>query len=239
MTKNQIEFWSLQERRLANERNWKETSRSNRAKEVETNRHNLETERFNSRNLLETSRANKVREAETERSNRAREQETWRHNYSTEKENIRHNVVSESELNRHNLTSESLSKQQLDELGRHNLAVEGETARSNRASEALGYASNRVNAARVAEESLHNRNTEGLTQSQQELVRYQTDTNAALKQQEINQAETKIDISAAQHSETVRHNLRTEELEGAKTVTGVGGTLISTLGRVMSSMWRK
>lgn len=117
MTKNQIDYWTLQENK----------------------RHNVSTEE-------ETKRSNQAKEAENFRSNTARETETNRHNVATEQvdigrlnETVRHNKISESQTDvslaesaRHNKALESLQgrdlnirAQQVAETGRHNVVSEG------------------------------------------------------------------------------------------------------------------
>lgn len=126
MTRNQIDYWNLQE-----------NSRHNVVTEKETGRHNLATEQ-------ETARSNMAREVETGRHNRATEsidlgklQEQSRHNRVSEgQEDTRLSIESGKlvETGRHNLETEAqgrvnlgLSSDTLAELRRHNKATESLT----------------------------------------------------------------------------------------------------------------
>lgn len=147
MTRNQLAYWELVEKKRSNAAVEKETNRSNIAREVETNRHNLATEQ-------ETYRSNTVREKETERSNRANEllrdkqfleqqrmnnlnynldlfraQEQARSNLANEKLQMARNVISSAQMlsdsarvteaNRHNVETERFNLLQLSQKTRY------------------------------------------------------------------------------------------------------------------------
>lgn len=92
MTQNQIAYW-----------NYKETQRSNQAREREAGRSNRATE-------METRRSNLAREKEANRSNLARESETVRSNVARERETRRSNLAAEVELGRHNAATEEYQR---------------------------------------------------------------------------------------------------------------------------------
>lgn len=158
MTRNQIEYWNLQESKRANQAKESETGRHNLATESETGRHNQVQEGIDLGHLNESVRHNRVTESETKRHNVAGEQETSRHNRVTETETNRHNVVSEgidlgklSETTRHNRATEGISYGELRETTRHNLA-----------NEAIGSGNLSLGYANLNEQAKHNRNTESI-----------------------------------------------------------------------------
>lgn len=143
MTRNQIEYWSLQETKAHNQRTWSETVRSNKAREREIYRHNRETEDLGNRNLLEITRHNRATEllgqdqlSEQRRSNLARELETRRSNMANEALAKQRNYLTDyqnREVSRSNRANEAI-RQQTNYLGRTELA---ETRRSNEARERI------------------------------------------------------------------------------------------------------
>lgn len=165
MTKNQIDYWNLQE-----------TKRHNSVTEGETGRHNLAAEG-------ETSRHNVVTERETERSNRAREGI----DLGKLNESVRHNKVTESETNRHNVATEGIDLGKLNETQRHNQASErisggqlSETVRHNIATENLGLGNLNLGYSQLDELSSHNR-------AQESVSRY-----SAISQAELNEARSAL-----------------------------------------------
>lgn len=92
MTKNQLEFWSLQETKRNNERVWRENARHNQAAERETNRSNLAREDQQRRELVETNRSNLERESQNRRSLA----EQRRHSLAVEIESQRSNLATEA-----------------------------------------------------------------------------------------------------------------------------------------------
>lgn len=92
MTKNQIDYWNLQEVKRNNARNWKENQLHNRNVEAETHRANTAREYQERMNLVETNRANLEREAQNRRSL----DEQRRHSLATETENQRSNLATEA-----------------------------------------------------------------------------------------------------------------------------------------------
>lgn len=120
MTRNQIEYWNLQE-----------SKRHNVATEVEINRHNVATEGIDLGNLQETQRHNYA----TEGIELGKLGETRRHNVATEGisqfeantrnqqvvENVRHNQAVEGFTG----TDLSIRSDTLSETTRHNQATEG------------------------------------------------------------------------------------------------------------------
>lgn len=162
MTKNQIDYWNLQEIKRANLAKETENYRSNKAKEDETQRSNLAKEG-------ETNRANLASEGiafanlgEQTRSHMAQESLTQ----SQLNELIRHQMVNEAELVRANMAAEA-------ELARHNRSVEGETHRANVVSEAMTGA--KIAADKVLdtleynEERRHNRESERNAQARNQI----------------------------------------------------------------------
>lgn len=150
MTTNQIAYENLQE-----------AKRLNTLTTTETKRHNLATEQVGFGTLGETTRHNKMTESidmsklgETARHNRASESidfgklsESVRTNKANEalragelSESNRHNVQMESETNRHNVQTETQA--------RRNMYIEydkyAEAVRSNRSSEEIRRAANRI-----------------------------------------------------------------------------------------------
>lgn len=120
MTRNQIDFWKLQE-----------SKRSNLANESEARRHNVETEQHNVRVL-----------GETQRHNVAGESETSRHNLQTEA----YQANDLLERSRSNRAQEEIARER-NTISNMQLL---ETARSNRANETIGRSnasSNLINAA--------------------------------------------------------------------------------------------
>lgn len=148
MTRNQIEYWNVQESKRHNVTTEGETQRHNVATEYETGRHNRVSESIDLGNLNESIRHNKTTETETNRHNLATENETYRHNVRTEgqtdmslnldagrlAETSRANSIRQQELAeqaRHNMAQESLSGVDLNiragtlqETSRHNVATE-------------------------------------------------------------------------------------------------------------------
>lgn len=191
MTQNQINYWI-----------YKESQRSNKAKEKETNRSNV------------------ARETETNRSNLATERETQRHNLATEVETVRSNVSREVETNRHNVATEMLDKSRIEEQSRQNraqmtlgYAQHYENVRHNLATEqnaknttmlgfanlALGYENARIAADRNVETMRHNQSLETIN-----LMDLAEKRSENLRRNEL---------SYAQLNETSRHNLATEQAE--------------------------
>lgn len=263
MTRNQIEYWSLQERKQHNAATRAETERSNRAREAEATRSNTANE-------AETKRANLAREMETSRSNLAKEQETFRHNREQERvaigslnETIRHNTAYEEEAARHNAAVEY-------ETYRSNLAREAETYRSNvrreqqtdaynRAYVALQNEQNRIAGLRAQEEHRSNLAAEQINRDRnsvqaqanaiqqqanralaehnvvmENLQNKQIQTNYWTSQKTLNQNEARLDLDVARHSETVRHNKSTENISSAGTVSGLIGSALNAGSRVLS-----
>lgn len=141
MTRNQINYWDLEEKK-----------RSNRAQEIETNRANLAREG-------ETARNNRAVEAETNRSNLAREQETHRANVANE--DIKNRTLIET--GRHNLATEGLQQQQIG-LGYSQLGLGysqlAEQQRTNQANEQIAASRAATEMQKVAEQQRHNLQTE-------------------------------------------------------------------------------
>lgn len=160
MTKNQIDYWSLQENKRHNleqealgRGTLDESKRHNLQTEgqavnelTERHRHNLVGESVDIGNLQESQRHNRSVEQETNRHNVTVENETHRSNVANETETNRHNVATEHETNRHNVVTEGIDLSRLDEQTRHNKASESldlgkltETGRHNYEMEGLGY----------------------------------------------------------------------------------------------------
>lgn len=171
-------------------------------------------------------------------------------------EKQRSNRASEAETNRHNLAVESLqyyanqeqvraNKAREGENVRSNVARERENTRANKASEVVRSESNRISAAVQRETAQHNRAMEErdlLNLTQQSYFNTwqasQRETELEQKQQSINQREAELDLEAAKHSETVRHNLETEGNTRASTWANLIGSGISTVGRYLGIVTR-
>lgn len=226
MTKNQIEYWSLQERREHNTQTRAEAARANRAKEAETNRSNMATER-------ETNRSNVVRETETARANLAKEAETFRHNIASEQvqlgalnETIRSNYAREQEAARHNVAVEQ-------EQYRSNVAREQETSRANRASEQLSSQRNSLQAQANAITASYNQKLAEHNVVLENLQNKKIQADYQLGKGSERQREASLDMQAAAQSETARHNLAQERISSTQTVSGLIGSAINAAGRVI------
>lgn len=169
------------------------------------------------------------------RSNRANEAETYRHNmameglqYYANQETIRSHQASERETNR------------------SNVAREREATRANKANELLKSESNAISAAVQRETAQHNRAMEErdlLNLSQQSYFNTWSastrDKELEHKGKELRLKEDQVDIEAAKHSETVRHNLAMEDIQFASNVGSLIGSGINTLGRLLGGVVRK
>lgn len=113
MTRNQIEYWNLNETRRHNVTTENETVRHNQASESETNRHNVVSEGIDLGQLSETARHNRAGEAVA--------QQNVQLGLGTLSENIRHNRASEA------LTGTDLNIRSsiAAETARHNAVTEG------------------------------------------------------------------------------------------------------------------
>lgn len=209
MTRNQIEYWKLQE----------------------TQRSNLEYERQGREQLAETKRSNLARETETNRSNLARETETHRanlmHEYQVDlqrRQDAYFTLRNQIETNRSNLAQEKIAKQRNDEQHRTNVANENirliQALTNQRQAElqqqqiyvqrneqytrqAIANATNRLGYAQLAETSYANRQSENLRQQQiAESIR----SNMANEYIRTFANQT----SAKNLNEVVRHNQATE-----------------------------
>lgn len=92
MTKNQIDYWNLQEVKRNNQRQWEETQKHNRNTEAETNRSNRAREDQARLDYYETQRSNMAREDQ----NRRNLVEQQRHSLATESEQQRSNLATEA-----------------------------------------------------------------------------------------------------------------------------------------------
>lgn len=195
MTRNQIEYYKVQEQQrsnLANESIAKirdaNTLYLGKANLAETTRHNQAVEDYNVSFLGEQQRHNLAQEAhnaavldETSRSNQVKEQTEMRRVIESE----RHS----REVERQNMLSLDLQRSGLEETKRSNLAREIEQ--------------NRSNLAREQETATHNRATE---QFSRDTLAYQY---TALRNQMAMESR-RIDLGYAQLGETVRSNLAHE-----------------------------
>lgn len=136
MTKNQIDYWKLQE-----------DKRNNLQNNQETYRHNKATEDLGNRNYAETRRHNITTERETGRTNLANE--------AIRSAGVQLQSQTLAETARHNRATES---NQLIQLG--------ETARSNKANEAIRRQSNSIASFNAKENQRHNVRSENLGYSQ-------------------------------------------------------------------------
>lgn len=151
MTTNQINYWTLQESKRANQARERETNRANLANEEIKREQNRIAESYNvgflsnQRSTIdETSRANQakekelnrhqlVTEAQTDTSNAIQRQklgidqqnaDTNRFNSRISAWNAATNANSLLETNRANLASEQIRQQTLEEQSRHNIQLE-------------------------------------------------------------------------------------------------------------------
>lgn len=123
-------------------------------------------------NFKETERSNKARESETSRHDLVSEVETERHNRNWELEMNRHNIATETqalfdfrEVKRHNMATEATANRSLNESIRHNKANEGISWYNAKSNAALGWAN-------VGELKRHNKATEATTRRQVENQAY-------------------------------------------------------------------
>lgn len=148
MTKNQIAYLDVMEKKRSNQRNeelteWRDRNTLNYNYQVlgETNRHNLVTEGIDRDRLSETNRHNLV----SETLEQGKLTETNRHNLATESFQNQQNAIRLRELGetaRHNFVSES-------ETQRSNLARETETYRTNLANERIKDRANALNEKKI------------------------------------------------------------------------------------------
>lgn len=159
MTRNQIEYWNLQETGRHNAVTERETERHNRVGETETNRHNVMTENIDIGKLNESIRHNKQTESLG-----------W---------------ANLSETNRHNVATEDLGWANLGETSRHNQTQEGidmsrwnEVKRHNQAQETLQGVDLNIQSDRYWEDKRHNVATENISQYDSETKRLAAEAQA-------------------------------------------------------------
>lgn len=144
MTRNQINYWDLQEKKRYNTESLRETYRTNRANEDikrQTNSNNLQ---IGLGNLAETNRSNVAKETEATRTNKENENikrrandinlynasindrnaDTNARNAGTNAINASTNIGTLAEVMRHNQASEDLESRRVDETKRHQIAQE-------------------------------------------------------------------------------------------------------------------
>lgn len=159
MTRNQISYWELQEKKRSNRVNEVETNRHNTVGERETERHNKASEGIDLGKLNESYRHNVA----TEQQARLELAEAGRHNIATENETNRHNLAWEAETNRHNVTTEGQTDRSLSQTDRQLDLVaqqQAEQRRHNMANEALTGTDLNIKADQVTENVRHNQSTE-------------------------------------------------------------------------------
>lgn len=174
--------------------------------------------------------------------------------YQEHTERMRSNRANEAETNRHNLAMEGLQyyanqetirshKASEAETNRSNVAREKETTRANKANEVLKSQANTISAAVQRETAQHNRAMEErdlLNLTQQSYFNTWTastrDKELEHKGKELRLKEDQVDIEAAKHSETVRHNLAMEDIQYASNVGSLIGSAIGSLGRLLGGM---
>lgn len=113
MTRNQIDYWNLQEQIANNRRVNEETRKHNRAMEEETSKHNRATESQAARDLTERAMHNAGVRSETQRSNIARESENRRTNQANEQINQQRNMLTslnQLEMARSNRANEAIKR---------------------------------------------------------------------------------------------------------------------------------
>lgn len=133
MTKNQIEYWKLQEQKRANSAMELENVRSNMAREHETERANRANEAQTKVRDANTFAINYAANQEKQRSNMAQEALTMAYNdryFANLADRLQHDRNVLQETTRSNKARES-------ETRRSNIAMENELQRSHRASEGL------------------------------------------------------------------------------------------------------
>lgn len=168
MTRNQIEYWKLQEEKRSNRAGETETRRANLARETESHRSNLANERENARS--NRARENLQREgnvinslhlerqdAENERANRASEALRADSN-AIERERITLGYTQAAANREVGMANAGVGYAQVAESTRANMANEAERSRSNKQQEVVNYINayaNRQNAdTRQREQSL-------------------------------------------------------------------------------------
>lgn len=186
MTRNQIEYWRLQE-----------TERSNRVNE----QHNRNVLAYNYQVLAETRRSNLAREAETRRSNIAREKQ----NLLDSNRNFELQKRSQEETQRHNRAVEQLNAQ-----------AQLETTRSNKAREQLQAQANAIQASSMTLKSnelnetvRRNKANEQLEMSRQVEQRRSDKQNELLNQLRLGEIRRS---NLATEAEKRRSNMATERI---------------------------
>lgn len=190
MTRNQIDYWNLQEQKRSNRANEENVRRNN----DEVARHNKASESLGSAQLVESVHHNRA----TEQVNLGQLNESIRHNKAGEslssrdiEERIRHNKVGESN---------DLAK--LAETYRSNVATLNEAIRSNKANESLKSQQNAIaarnlslqaaktsnEARQIAENIRHNKSQESLQQAK-------NDIDKTIRQAELDLANWRNSIS--------------------------------------------
>lgn len=230
MTKNQLEYWNMVSNNQIKQRELDEARRANKVRETyqamqhgETVRSNLAKERETARSNLakevETNRANLAREAETNRSNLANEAAATERNrisLLTTQEQARHNAAQESEARRSNLVTEQLTSER-----------QAETARANKAGEALGYSN-------LGEVAAHNREQEVISAKNAEISNTEAITHRYVQEQNKQAQAYDYAVRRAQIAETERHNRATEAIQRSQTTVNAATSILSTIGNVVS-----
>lgn len=212
MTRNQIEFWRLNE-----------TVRANKAVEA----HNRAVLEYNYQVLEENKRANLAREAELHRSNVANEV----HNERVRVDNFYFNSRQMAEQKRRNQESELMARRQLAELSKHNRASEtaqfsqlklqamslSNAARNTIEAERSNRANEQLNSLRIAETTRSNmRNEQTNLMHLNEQIRSNQASEAIRRQSNANtlrSLEEQMRHNRSVEAETSRHNLMDEKLQ--------------------------
>lgn len=230
MTKNQLEYWNMVINSSNKQRELEETRRANKARETYQAMQHGETVRSNLAKERETARANLAKETETSRSNLAREKETNRANLAAEaaanernrvsllttQEQARHNAAQEMETRRSNLVAEQLTSER-----------QAETARANKAGEALGYSN-------LGEVAAHNREQEVISAKNAEISNTEAITHRYVQEQNKTAQAYDYAVKRAQVMETERHNRATEAIQRSQTTVNAATSILSTIGNVVS-----
>lgn len=239
MTRNQIEYWRLNEQK-----------RSNRANEE----HARNVLSYNYKVLAETNRSNLARERETERSNRANEMQRM----IEANRNFQLQLRGQAEVERSHLANEKLIKMSNQETQRSNVANErirelanqaalinagtqqkqqAETVRSNMARE---LETNRANLVKEGQNADVLRETRRSNEAREEYnLRNLTEitrANIAHETEENRKNLANESLTRQRNEETGRHN-RVQEvsnllIEGSKQLTGTINNAISNLSRI-------
>lgn len=212
MTRNQIEYWNLQENKRHNVTTEAETGRHNLATEQETGRHNRATEGIDLGKLNESIRHNKM----TENISLSSLAETQRHNIATE-------GLTGMNIN--------LGYSQLAEAQRHNTAVESLTADRNQAQNAVDNARARLTNTQAAWEDYLNSGKLHVSKAEADKLTAEIDKVTA----EINKIKSDISVNDAR-SIQLQADAVSKGMSGLQTGVKTAGEMMALLQSLSAAM---